>query len=52
MPWELESVNVHLVELDDGYLLIDSGIATEECFDALESALEERKVKWSEIRLL
>jgi hypothetical protein len=28
MPWELEAVNVHLVELDEGYLLVDSGIAT------------------------
>jgi len=36
MPWELESVNVHLVELEDGYLLVDSGVATEECFDSLE----------------
>jgi len=52
MPWELESVNVHLVRLDDGYLLIDSGIATEECFETLESALEEHRVKWSEIRML
>ncbi len=46
MPWELESVNVHLVELDEGYLLIDSGIATEECFDALAKALEERNIGW------
>jgi glyoxylase-like metal-dependent hydrolase (beta-lactamase superfamily II) len=52
MPWELESVNVHLVELDDGYLLIDSGIATEDCFEALESALEERRVKWTDIKAL
>jgi glyoxylase-like metal-dependent hydrolase (beta-lactamase superfamily II) len=52
MPWELESVNVHLVRLDDGYLLIDSGIATEECFEALESSLEELGVKWPDIRML
>jgi glyoxylase-like metal-dependent hydrolase (beta-lactamase superfamily II) len=52
MPWELESVNVHLVRMDDGYLLIDSGIATEECFEALESALEEHGVKWADIRML
>lgn len=52
MPWELESVNVHLIELDQGFLLVDSGIATEECFDALESALEERRVKWTDIRML
>ena len=46
MPWELESVNVHLVDLDDGYLLVDSGIGTPECFDALAGALAERKIEW------
>ena len=52
MPWELESVNVHLVELDEGFLLVDSGIATEECFEALESSLEQHAVKWADIRIL
>ena len=52
MPWELESVNVHLIELDEGFLLVDSGIATEECFESLESALAERGVKWPDIRML
>jgi glyoxylase-like metal-dependent hydrolase (beta-lactamase superfamily II) len=52
MPWELESVNVHLIELDEGMLLVDSGIATEECFDALESALKQHHVNWRDIRLL
>lgn len=52
MPWELETVNVHLVELDDGYLLVDSGIATGECFDALEAGLAERGIAWRDIRTL
>jgi len=52
MPWELESVNVHLVDLDQGYLLVDSGIATEDCFEALESSLEEKRVKWTDIKTL
>src|SRR5262249_55650549 len=52
MPWELESVNVHLVQLDEGYLLVDSGIATEECFESFEDALGKLKVKWTDIRLL
>ncbi|HLH39756.1 MAG TPA: MBL fold metallo-hydrolase [Bryobacteraceae bacterium] len=52
MPWELESVNVHLIELDEGFLLIDSGIATQECFDALQSSLDQRGVGWRDIRLL
>jgi glyoxylase-like metal-dependent hydrolase (beta-lactamase superfamily II) len=52
MPWELETVNVHLVELDEGFLLVDSGIATEECFDSLESALNQAGIAWSDIRTL
>jgi len=52
VPWDLKSVNVHLVELDEGFLLIDSGVATEECFQVLESALAERGVQWSDIRTL
>jgi glyoxylase-like metal-dependent hydrolase (beta-lactamase superfamily II) len=52
VPWELKSVNVHLVELDEGFMLIDSGVATAECFHVLESALAERDVKWSDVRTL
>lgn len=56
LPWEMESVNVHLVELDEGYLLVDSGIATEECFDTLEASLRSgvagHSIAWSDIRLL
>ncbi len=52
VPWDLKSVNVHLVELDEGYMLIDSGVATKECFHVLESALLERGVAWSDIRTL
>ncbi|HTS76877.1 MAG TPA: MBL fold metallo-hydrolase [Bryobacteraceae bacterium] len=52
MPWELETVNVHLVDLDDGILLVDSGIGTEECFDALESSLRDLGVGWRDIRWL
>jgi glyoxylase-like metal-dependent hydrolase (beta-lactamase superfamily II) len=56
LPWEMDSVNVHLVELDQGYLLVDSGIATEECFETLEASLQAgiagRSVPWSDIRML
>jgi glyoxylase-like metal-dependent hydrolase (beta-lactamase superfamily II) len=52
MPWELEAVNVHLVRLDEGYLLVDSGIATEECFEALAAELEEAGINWADIRWL
>ena len=52
MPWELETVNVHVVELDDGFLLVDSGIATPECFDALEASLKGMGIGWRDIRAL
>ncbi len=52
VPWDLKSVNVHLVELDEGFMLIDSGVATEECFQVIESALAERSLKWSDVRTL
>jgi hypothetical protein len=29
VPWDLKSVNVHFVELDEGLMLIDSGVATD-----------------------
>ncbi|MGA3187867.1 MAG: MBL fold metallo-hydrolase [Bryobacteraceae bacterium] len=52
VPWDLKSVNVHLVELDEGFMLIDSGVATEECFQVLEAGLLECGVKWSDVRTL
>jgi glyoxylase-like metal-dependent hydrolase (beta-lactamase superfamily II) len=52
VPWDLKSVNVHLVELDEGFMLIDSGVATEECFQVLEAALAEQGVAWSDVRTL
>jgi glyoxylase-like metal-dependent hydrolase (beta-lactamase superfamily II) len=52
VPWDLKSVNVHLVDLDDGYMLIDSGVATEECFHVLEAALTARRVAWTDVRVL
>jgi len=52
VPWDLKSVNVHLVELDEGFMLIDSGVATEECFQVLEGALKERGVAWRDVRTL
>jgi glyoxylase-like metal-dependent hydrolase (beta-lactamase superfamily II) len=52
VPWDLKSVNAHLVELDDGFMLIDSGVATQECFQVLEAGLAEQGVKWSDVRTL
>jgi glyoxylase-like metal-dependent hydrolase (beta-lactamase superfamily II) len=50
LPFELATVNVHLVRLDDGYLLIDCGIETDACFAALDAGLTELGIGWREIR--
>jgi glyoxylase-like metal-dependent hydrolase (beta-lactamase superfamily II) len=52
VPWDLKSVNVHLVELDEGYMLIDSGVATAECFEILEAGLTGLGLKWPDVRTL
>lgn len=52
LPFELEAINLYLVELRDGYLLVDCGIDTDESFAALEKGLESIGARWSEIRLL
>ncbi len=50
LPFELASVNVHLVRLDRGYLLIDTGMNTAESFAALELGLAHAGIEWSDIR--
>jgi glyoxylase-like metal-dependent hydrolase (beta-lactamase superfamily II) len=50
LPFELEHVNVALVRLDEGYLLVDTGMAGSKSFHALESALDECEVHWTDIR--
>ena len=52
LPWELETVNAFLIPLADGWLLLDSGIGTGECFEALQRGLEAAGVGWRDIRLL
>ncbi len=50
LPFELDSVNVYLVALIDGFLLIDCGMETEPAFEILRGALEKRGIAWAEIR--
>jgi glyoxylase-like metal-dependent hydrolase (beta-lactamase superfamily II) len=50
LPFELESVNVYLVALDEGYLLIDCGMNTEPAFETLSAALAVRGIRWQDIR--
>jgi glyoxylase-like metal-dependent hydrolase (beta-lactamase superfamily II) len=50
LPFSLGIVNVYLVRLEAGWLLIDTGMQTDACFDALERALEGLGVGWRDIR--
>src|SRR5260370_29063817 len=50
LPFELQSVNVYLVTLIDGYLLIDCGMNTEPAFETLRAAMEKRGLAWTNIR--
>jgi glyoxylase-like metal-dependent hydrolase (beta-lactamase superfamily II) len=50
LPFELNHINVFLVALNDGYLLIDCGLADGTSFGALERALASLDVAFSRIR--
>jgi glyoxylase-like metal-dependent hydrolase (beta-lactamase superfamily II) len=50
LPFALGSVNVYLVRRPDGYLLVDCGMETEPCFQALSEAVEAAGVQWRDIR--
>jgi glyoxylase-like metal-dependent hydrolase (beta-lactamase superfamily II) len=52
VPFELGSVNIHLVELEEGYMMVDAGHGTAACFDALEAGLAAHEVQWPEIKRL
>ena len=44
------AVTMDSLELDDGYLLIDTGWGSAESFAALEKGLADRGIAWSDIR--
>lgn len=52
LPFSLGHINVYLVRLDSGYLLIDCGMDTDECFDALARAFESVGAGWPDIRVI
>lgn len=50
LPFELASVNVHLVRVERGYMLIDCGMDIGASFSVLELALRDAGIAWSDIR--
>jgi glyoxylase-like metal-dependent hydrolase (beta-lactamase superfamily II) len=49
LPFTLGSINVYLVQLTSGYLLVDCGMDTDECFEALWLAVAAQGVAWHDI---
>jgi glyoxylase-like metal-dependent hydrolase (beta-lactamase superfamily II) len=52
LPFELEHVHVALAPLEEGYLLVDTGMAGNRSFATLESALAGLGVAWPQIRIV
>ena len=50
LPLSLGSINVYLLQLNEGFLLIDCGMNTDASFDALDSAREGLGIEWRDIR--
>lgn len=50
LPFALGSINVYLVRLTSGYLLVDCGMDTEECFEALWLAVAAQGAAWHDIQ--
>jgi glyoxylase-like metal-dependent hydrolase (beta-lactamase superfamily II) len=49
LPFTLGSINVYLVRTADGYLLIDCGMDTDACLQALARGMEAAGAGWSDI---
>ncbi len=50
MPFRLNHVHLYLVEADDGFILIDTGVNTSEAFAALKRKLDDLGLDFSAIR--
>jgi glyoxylase-like metal-dependent hydrolase (beta-lactamase superfamily II) len=50
LPFSLGLVNVYLVRLRDGWLLVDCGMETAACFNALDRARDGMGIEWGSIR--
>jgi glyoxylase-like metal-dependent hydrolase (beta-lactamase superfamily II) len=50
LPFSLGRINVYLVRLAAGYLLVDCGMDTEACFQALARGVESAGARWEDIR--
>ena len=49
LPWELTSVNIFLFQRKEDYMLLDTGICTEESLLSLELSLQSLGLSWDSI---
>jgi glyoxylase-like metal-dependent hydrolase (beta-lactamase superfamily II) len=49
IPFELNEVNVYLIETGRGFILVDTGVATDEAFAAIQGGLAEQGLAFSDI---
>ena len=50
LPFPVASVNVYLVRCQDGFLLLDCGLKTRACREALAGGLSTLGIDWTDIR--
>lgn len=50
LPSSLGLVNVYLVRMEDGWMLVDTGMNTEPCSEALDRAIEGLGIAWEDVR--
>ena len=50
LPFPVATINVYLIRCEDGFLLLDCGMKTRACREALAAALEKAGAGWNDIR--
>lgn len=50
LPFSLGLINAYLVRMTDGWMLVDTGMDTDHCFQALDRARAGLGLAWSDIR--
>ncbi len=52
LPFPVATINIYLIRSQEGFLLLDCGLKTKACREALSSALESLGVGWRDVRHL
>src|ERR1051325_3637853 len=52
LPFPVAIINVYLIRLEEGFLLLDCGLKTRACREALEQGIATAGARFSEIRQL